>query len=148
MSAPHSASTPPIRRFAPLIGKWLLRGRTLDSAEDNIFGWNTFEWLPGGHFLKSEGEITFKGFVMQSVEIIGYDASSQTFPASVYSSMSDEVFPYVWDFDGSTLTHAGSGARYTGTLSPDGDTLTGGWRPDTGPATEGSAYDAIMTRVK
>jgi hypothetical protein len=136
-------------RFAPLIGKWELRGRTLDSDEDNITGWNTFEWILDGMFLKSEGEITFKGSTFQSIELIAYNAETQTFPSHVYSSMSGEVLDYKWDVQGSTVIHSGLGATYSGTLSADGNTLTGGWRPDEGtPATDRAAYDAVMVRVK
>lgn len=139
---------PALKRFDILIGTWNLTGRTLDATEDNITGWNTFAWMPGGFFLKIEGEINFKGFVIQSLEIIGYDPQRQIFPASVYSSMSGDVFPYTWDVQGNTVIHKGFGATYTGTLSADGTTLIGGWRPDAGtPAMEGSAYDAVMRRV-
>ena len=46
------------------------------------------------------------------------------------------------------MTHAGSGATYSGTISEDGATITGGWQPDPGqPVEPGSAYDAVMRRV-
>jgi hypothetical protein len=145
---PTATPDPALKRFEILVGKWELRGRTLDSKEDNITGWNTFEWLPGGYFLKSEGEINFMGFMMQSLELIAYDPIRKIFPSSVYSSMSGEVFPYEWDIQGNTLIHSGFGAKYTGTISADGNTITGGWRPDEGTqVTDGNAYDAVMVRV-
>ncbi len=52
-------------------------GRTLNSDEDNITGWTTFEWMPGGFFIKAEGEFNLNGFVMQSLEIIGYDPAQK-----------------------------------------------------------------------
>lgn len=140
---------PALNRLEKLVGKWELKGRTLDSKEDNITGWTTFEWMSGGFFLKSEGEINFKGFIMQSLEIIAYDPKRKIFPSSVYSSMSGTVLSYEWDIQGNTVMHSGLGAKYTGNISGDGDTLTGGWRPNEGtPATDGTAYDAVMNRVK
>ncbi len=140
---------PALKRLDKLVGKWELKGRTLDSTEDNIAGWTTFEWLPGGFFLKSEGEINFKGFMMKSLEIIAYDPNRRTFPSNVYSSMSGIAFSYEWDIQGNRVMHSGLGATYTGTISQDGDTLRGGWRPNEGtPTTDGTAYDAVMTRVK
>lgn len=140
---------PALKRFDRLIGKWELKGRTLDSKEDNITGWNTFEWLPGGFFLKSEGEINFRGDIVRSMEIIAYDAEQKNFPSSVYSNLSGDVIPYEWDVQGDTLIHAGLGATYKGTISGDGNTIIGGWRPDKGTTpVEGSAYDATMIRVK
>ncbi|MDQ3005333.1 MAG: DUF1579 domain-containing protein [Chloroflexota bacterium] len=84
---------PALKRLDVLIGTWDLKGRTLDSDEDNISGWNTFEWLPGGFFLKSTGEINFKGALIQSLEIIGYDPESRTFPSNVYSNVDGKVLP-------------------------------------------------------
>lgn len=38
---------------------------------------------------------------------------------------------------------------HRGTLSEDGNVLTGGWRQDKGtPVREESAYDSVMVRVK
>ncbi len=140
---------PALSRLEKLVGTWELKGRTLNSKEDNISGWSTFEWLPGGFFLQIRGEITFKGLRSQSVEIISYDPTSQTFPSNVYSDMSGNVLPYQWDVQGNIVTHWTKGAKYTGTLSEDGNTLDGGWRPDEGAEiTDGAAYDATMTRVQ
>ncbi|MHB8626603.1 MAG: DUF1579 family protein [Aggregatilineales bacterium] len=140
---------PALKRLDKLVGTWELKGHTLDSKEDNITGWTTFEWLPGGFFLQLRGELDFKGFKVQSLEVVGYDASTKDFPASVYSTMSGDPLPYRWDVQGNTVTHSGAGAKYTGTFSDDGNTLTGGWRPDEGvEKTDGRAYDATMTRVK
>ena len=146
---PTATPDPALKRFEILIGKWELKGHTLASKENNITGWSTFEWMPGGFFLKTEGEINFMGFRMQSLEIIAYDPIRKRFPSTVYSSMSGEVFSYEWDIQGNTLIHSGLGARYTGTISPDGNTITGGWRPDEGtPVSDGNAYDAVMVRVR
>jgi hypothetical protein len=143
------APDPALQRLEKLIGTWDMKGRTLDSDEDNITGWNTFEWLPGGFFLKSFGEIDFKGVKIQSLELIAYDPASGTFPASVYSNMSGTVLPYWWDIQGNTVTHRDKTSKYTGTFSEDGQTLSGGWRPnESEKQSPENAYDAVMTRVK
>ena len=140
---------PALGRLERLVGTWKLTGRTLSSPEDNITGWTTFEWMPRKFFLKAVGEITFQGSRMQSLEIIAYDPERKTFPASVYSSMSGNVFSYEWDIQGNTVIHSGLGATYTGTFSEDGKMLIGGWRPDEGRAsTDGNSYDATMIRVE
>jgi len=91
--APKQPPTPnpALRRLEKLVGTWDLKGRTPDSKDDNITGWNTFEWMPGGFFLKSSGEITFRGVKIQSLEIIAYDPASQTFPSSVYTNMGNNL---------------------------------------------------------
>lgn len=144
-----SVPDPALARFEKLVGTWEMRGRTLGAKEDDITGWNTFEWLPGGLFLKSVGEISFQGTTIESLEIIAYDPERKTFPSNVYSNLSGTVFAYEWDVQGDTVIHAGEGSKYTGTLSEDGNTLIGGWRPDEGTEmSDGNAYDAIMVRVK
>jgi Protein of unknown function (DUF1579) len=144
MQAPRP--DPALRRLEKLVGTWELKGRTLDSKEDNITGWTTFEWMPGGFFLQISGEITFQGLRMQSVEIIAYDPTSQTFPANVYSSLSGTVLSYKWDVHGNTVIHSGLGATYTGTFSEDGNMLIGGWRPDEGmESTDGNTDDHQKT---
>lgn len=140
---------PALRCLDVLVGRWELRGRTLDTSEDNITGWVNFEWLPGGFFLEARGEIDFMGLKVQSLEILGYDPETDIFPASVYSNMDGNVMPYYWDIRGNTVTHWTEGSHYTGEFSADGNTLAGGWRPQEG--SEGgpeSTYDAVMTRVK
>jgi hypothetical protein len=136
---------PALKRLERLVGIWDIKGRTIDSDVDNISGRMTCEWILGGFFLKQSGQITFKGLTMQSLEIISYDAASQTFSATVYSDMSGAVLPYYWDIQGNTVTHWTETHKYTGTFSGDGRTLTGGWRPLDG--TGDVAYDAVMTRV-
>lgn len=140
---------PALKRLGKLIGTWKLRGRMLGSKKDNISEWTTFEWMAGGFYLKASSGINFKGMKMESVEIIGYDPASRTFPSSVYSSMSGEVLPYAWNVQGNKITHWMAMAKYTGTLSKDGKTLSGGWRAIKGnKSSDKMAYDAVMVRVK
>lgn len=140
---------PALKRLESLVGIWELRGRTLDSKVDDLSGWTTFEWMPGGFFLKVSGEIEFRGFKVQSLEMVAYDPKSQTFPSSVYTNMSGAVLAYQWEVQGNLVTHWMETAKYTGTISEDGNTLSGGWRPIEGKeGAENVAYDAVMTRVK
>jgi hypothetical protein len=141
----------PLERFAPLLGKWMMSGRTNDSDIDNITGWNIFEWLPGGYFLQSRGEMTFMGEKAHSVELIAYDAESKTFPSKVYSSMDGNALPYGWEVQGNIVTHweASLKSKYTGILSDDGKTLTGGWKASEGEKEETwNTYNVVMTKVE
>jgi hypothetical protein len=144
-----SKPDPALKRLDKLVGTWELTGRTLGSQEDNISGRVTIEWLPGGFFLQQRGEMDFMGFKAQSLEVIGYDPTTNTFPSTVYSSMDGAPASYSWDVQGNVVTHWTDGHKYTGTFSEDGNTLAGGWRPDKGTEeTAENRYDAVMTRVK
>jgi hypothetical protein len=145
----QSTPDPALRRLDKLVGTWRIAGRTLDSQEDNISGRVTIKWMPGGFFLEQRGVIEFMGGKIESLEIISYDPITATFPAYVYSSMDGTPLLYHWDVTGDTVAHWTQGARYTGTFSEDGSTLSGGWRPVQGHEGGGNtAYDAIMTRME
>jgi hypothetical protein len=138
-----------LEQLAPLVGTWEITGRTLDSGADNITGHIVIEPILDGHFLQLRGTMTVNAFEIESLELIWHDSASDTFAAHVYSSMSDAPIDYRWERSRTTLIHSGAGATYTGQISEDGTTITGGWRPDPGTAAHtGSAYDATMRRVK
>jgi Protein of unknown function (DUF1579) len=137
---------PALRRLDRLAGTWDIKGRTLDAQVDNVSGRMTSEWIPGGYFLQQRSTIEFKGIHAESLEIIGYDPRSKTFPARVYSNMTGAPLAYQWDVQGDEVTHWTAAHKYTGKFSADGRTLAGGWRRADGSA-DAASYDAVMTRV-
>ena len=139
---------PALKRLEKLVGTWDITGHTLDSENDNISGRTTFEWLPGGFFLQQRIEMNFMGYKIQSLELIGYDPSTQAFSSHAYSNMAPFALPYRWDVQDNILKISIEGAKFKGTFSEDGNTFSGGWRPD--PAKEGAghvAYDVVGTRL-
>ena len=143
---------PALKRLEVFIGTWSLKGRTLDSKVDNVFARTTFEWLPGGFFLKQTFEADFMGMKIQSLELIGSDPTSDTFPSLVYSNLVGVPIPYRYDVKGKNVTittDLAGGARMKGKISEDGNTFSGGWRPNPGTEDPGNvAYDFVGTRVK
>lgn len=138
----------PLKRLGKLIGTWVIRGRTLDAARVNIRGTVRIEWLPGGLLMQQRGELRVAKFRARSVEIVGYDAASKSFPSFVYTDLGEDPLPYRWEVRGDTIVHSGLGARFTGKFSNDGRTLSGGWRPEAGQkATAANAYEVTMTRL-
>lgn len=138
-----------LERLASLIGTWKIQGRTFDSKQDNISGRVTIDWLPGGFFMVQHGWIRVGGSKIHSMEVIGYDSQTKTFPSYLYSDLSGVPSRYCWDVRGDVVEHWTDGARYVGRLSEDRTRLTGGWRP-VGHEKKGAgnSYDAIMTRLK
>lgn len=139
---------PALKRLERLVGTWKLTGRTYDSNKDNIRGKVTIEWLPGGFFLQMKGMIRMEDFEVQSLEIVGYDAATKTFPATVYSNVDGAPAKYYWQVQGDRVTHWTKGSKYAGTFRKDGQILSGGWRPEKSRKITGeSSYDAIMIRI-
>jgi hypothetical protein len=141
---------PALKRLEMFVGTWEMRGRTLDSDEDNVSGKSTFEWLPGGFFLQQRSEFDFAGIRISALEVIGYDPERNVFPSTVYANMIGVPIPYEYDVEGDdvTITTEFLGARFTGKASQDGKTFSGGWRPMPGREGPGNvAYDITGTRV-
>lgn len=92
------------------------------------------------------------GMKIQSLEIIGYERASDTFPSLVYSNLAGVPIPYRYDVRGKDVTittDLAGGAKMTGKISEDGNTFSGGWRPNPGKEGLGNvAYDFVGTRIK
>ena len=144
------APDPALKRLERLVGSWTITGRTLDSDEDNISGKVAFEWLPGGFFLQQRIEMDFAGFVeIESLELIGYDPSTQAFSSNAYSNLAPFALPYQWDLQDNVLRISTEASKFEGIFSEDGDTFSGGWRPIPGMEGPGNIpYDISGTRVK
>jgi ribulose kinase len=93
---------PALKRLERFVGTWAIKGRTLGSNVDNITAKATFEWLPGGFFLKQSFEADFAGMKIQSLELIGYDP---------------DLFPPVYDNAYVIGTVSEKAARETGLSS-------------------------------
>jgi hypothetical protein len=126
---------PALKRLDRLVGRWTMEGGPVGSDEKNIKGETEFRWLPGGFFLEQRGHIDFMGLQIDSLELIGYDPETKTFPSTVYSNFSPEPLPYKWDVQGDTVTISVSygqlDATFNGSWREDG-TFSGGWRPNPG----------------
>ena len=137
------------RDFERFIGPWEMKGRTLDSDVDNVTARATFEYLPGGFFVAQRFTADFVGMPIESLEIIGYDPDSGTFPSTVYANMAATPLSDRWELDGDDVTIATDelGATFRGRWN--GESLSGGWRPNPGREGPGNVpYDITGQRAK
>lgn len=124
------------------------------SDEENIVGEASYEWLPGGFFLRQRIKLDFAGFVqVESEELIGYDPATGKFKSQVYSNMSPEPLPYEWDVRDGEMTigvsHGPLDATFHGRLGEDGNRFSGGWRPNPGADEAVNVpYDIAGTRIE
>src|SRR5262245_36145923 len=105
-----------LREFERFIGTWDMQGRTLDADADNVRARATFEYLPGGFFVAQRFRADFDGLPIESLEIIGYDPESGTFPSTVYANMAATPLAYRWQLEGDqvTITTDELGATFRG----------------------------------
>ena len=148
---------PALERLDRLVGRWSMRGRSLDSKQDNISGTTTYKWMHGKKgptfFLQQDMNMDYAGTKIKSREIIGYNTKTKAFSSSVYSNMAPDPWPYEWDVHGDRLTisikSGPMNATFRGKFSADGNSFSGGWRPNPGADEVINApYDIIVKRVK
>ncbi len=144
---------PALKRLAPLVGTWRMEGHLVGSSENTIKGETTFRWLPGGFFLEQVFRMDFMGLQIDSVELIGYDPETDTFPSTVYSNLSPAPLPYRWKVDDDSVTISVSygpmDSTFTGAFTDDGRGFGGGWRPNSGAdETVNVPYDIAGRRVE
>ena len=144
---------PALKRLDRFVGTWTMEGHLVGFSENNIKGQTTYRWLPGGFFLEQRIEMDFMGMKIHSLELIGYDPETNTFPSTVYSNMSPAPLPYRWEVDGEnvkiSVSYGPLDATFTGKFSEDGDNFSGGWRPNPGAdETVNVAYDIGGPRIK
>ena len=127
---------PALQRLDRLVGTWKMEGHLVGSEETTITGDATYRWLPGGFFLEQHVRLDFMGLEIESLELIGYDPQTGTFPSTVFSNLSPSPLPYRWEVDEHTITISVSygplDATFHGRFSEDGETFGGGWRPNPG----------------
>lgn len=71
----------------------------------------------------------------------------------MYFLICPDPLPYTWDIQGNSITisvkYGQMDATFTGEFSPDGDSFSGGWRPNPGADEVINApYDITCTRKK
>jgi hypothetical protein len=146
-----------LKRLNRLAGKWKMTGRPIGSKEDTIKGTTTFKWLHGregkSFYLVQDMKLDYAGTLIKSHEIIGYNAKTRAFSSNVYSNMAEESWPYEWEIKGNDITisikYGKMNARFKGKFSSDGDSFSGGWRPNPGADKNINApYDVTAKRIK
>jgi hypothetical protein len=113
-----------------------------DERSPDRLGTTTFEWLHGSYgrsfFLQQDMEMDYSGTVIKSREIIGYHPKTNAF--------------YERDIEGDNMMISIKSdpidATFHGKFSADGNSFSGGWRPNPGAdETINAPYDITASRV-
>jgi Protein of unknown function (DUF1579) len=87
--------SPELQLLNVFVGKWPTEGLSYGSGQskenpyDSSVRWlgeETYEWLPGGFFLLRHFNGQIGHIPMSGIEVIGYDAASQTYPSQMFDS--------------------------------------------------------------
>ncbi|WP_339290063.1 DUF1579 family protein [Paenibacillus sp. FSL W8-0187] len=120
---------PAMARLNVFVGKWNTEGVIKASPSgpaDQLKAIDTYEWLPGGHFLIHHVDGHMGKEEVKAIEIIGYDASSQKYTTHSYDNQGN-FSAYQANLIDRAWTILGKSERFTGMFSEDSNTLTGSW---------------------
>lgn len=148
---PQNSSTPnpAMARLNVLVGKWNTEGLIKASPSEpatQLKAVDTYEWLPGGYLLIHYVDGRMGKDEVKSIEIIGYDASSQTYTTHSYDNHGN-ISAYQANLHDSAWTIWGESERFTGMFSDDGTTLTGNWELSTDGKNWGHWMEIKLTKV-
>jgi hypothetical protein len=118
---------PKLHALSALVGDWLLGDPSAP------VGRTSFSWLEGRRFLVQRWMVDIPG-APDGIAIIGIDATSGGLVQHYFDSRGvARVYQMTLDDNRWTLWRSDPdfSQRFTGTISPDGSTITGSW--ETGP---------------
>lgn len=150
MSKTNTFTSPyaPLQPLAKLVGTWKLEHQDLNTGEQ-WGGKDTFEWLPGGHFMAFHHE---EDKDVKGVMILGFEKGwEETEPGKEivghwFESSSGFHYKYIWEVDDHTvqfwLNDKNSNMQFKGEFSEDGNTISGTWK------WPGGGYNLVMKRVR
>jgi catechol 2,3-dioxygenase-like lactoylglutathione lyase family enzyme len=115
--------SPRTARLGALVGRWRTEGVVLGDAPVAVIGTDTYEWLPGRHFLVHHVDVTVGDRPVRAIELIG-----DTDPAT------DELTATAYGDDGAvTVMRSGVGESGVWTFTGGGDVASAAYDGDVPP---------------
>lgn len=116
-------------RLDKFIGKWRTQGVILadDGPGIEIVGTDSYEWLPGGFFLRHTADVLMGNELSQTHEIIGYDKNAGHYTMQYYNNRG-ESGNMIASINGNQCTFESPTLRFIGEFNEDGSILSGNWQ--------------------
>ncbi len=116
------------QRLGYFEGNWHTTGQFLSGKMEgqNILGFDTYEWLPGTHFLMHTVDIKADNSHIRSVEIIGWDKEMKMILGRSFDS-DGNYSEYSFVLRGDEILINGSAMRFNGRFTNDYSRITGIW---------------------
>jgi hypothetical protein len=139
----YTAASRDLERLNPLVGVWATEGEMKTSASEKpakFTATDTYEWLPGGHFLLHRFDADMPDGKVQGIEVIGYSRENDSFPMHSFDStgntslMQARIEKETWTFVGETI-------RFTGRFRDNGRVFAGLWEFRSG---EDASWQPLM----
>lgn len=121
-------ASPEHRALTVLVGRWRTTGEFVDAVAGSppLRATDTYEWLPGGHFLLHRAEGDLGGTRFATLEVFGYDREAGHHFSYAFGDQGT-VGRYTAVFEGRAWRIDGEAERFRGEFSADGQALAGLW---------------------
>jgi hypothetical protein len=84
-----TAASTELERLNPFVGVWDTEGEMKPGSQETPAGFkaiDTYEWLPGGHFLIHRFDADMPDGKIQGIEVIGYSQESNSYSMHSFDS--------------------------------------------------------------
>ncbi|WP_373541913.1 DUF1579 family protein [Chamaesiphon sp.] len=128
-SGQQIAPSAEIQRLELFVGMWNTEGEICASADVSavkVAFVDTYEWMSGKFFLVHRANGHIGNEEINTIEFIGYDASSQTYTCHSFDNRGNADL-FRANLRDHTWTIEGKSSRFTGVFNSIGNTLTGQW---------------------
>lgn len=125
---PRAASIE-LERLNPFVGAWDTEGEIKNSPSKQSAKFratDTYEWLPGGHFLLHRFDAAMPDGKIQGIEVIGYSREHDSYPMRSFDSLGNTNLMQA-RLEMNTWTFVGEGIRFTGGFRDSGRIFAGLW---------------------
>jgi hypothetical protein len=132
-----------LERLTPFLGDWETQGEMKTSPSEQPAQFraiDTYEWLPGGHFLLHRFDADMPSGKVQGIEVIGYSRESNSYPMQSFDSLGNTNLMQA-RLENETWTFVGEGIRFTGGFRENGRVFAGLWEQRSGV---GEAWEPWM----
>lgn len=132
----RTAASPELERLNGFVGIWDTEGSLLagpDEQPHKFKATDTYEWLPGGHFLFHRSEANLPEGKFIAIEIVGHNPNSDSYTMYSFDSEgSSSIMTGGIELD--NWTFVGASKLFTGGFRDEGKVFAGLWerRPDEG----------------
>lgn len=143
------AQVPELKELDVFVGRWRAEGQSFGERgiENNLppESWTseeTYEWIPGGHFLLHRWDARVGSKEFTGIEIIGYDKETQSYFAHLFDNLGNKIIYTIVREQGG-WRYSEPASRATVIESIDGSTMEWKWESQQ----QGGRWNPICTRT-
>lgn len=129
-----TAATPDLEPLEAFVGTWTTEGEVTTAAPGRRTAFtatDTYEWLPGGHFLLHRFDADMPDGRVEGIEVIGQGRASGTYAMHAFDNTGTSSVMQA-RIEGGRWTFVGENIRFAGRFGEGGRVFAGSWEGRSG----------------